>query len=348
MRLMFLPLSIKSLQNAQKLKNVQPELQKLAIEAKHLVTEKEREAQEKGEQVNEQTNMRIMLHHKRKELYQREGISFVATFSTLLQIPFFAGLFFALRSMRDQLHHGGALWFTDLAEPDYALAGMLTALIMLGHEVNTRSKWSQSYSMPEGLRARSRIYTRLMVLLVGVVASQLEGAILMYWIPSTLIQISANMALTSESVRARLGIPASLPWSLEQLEKYDMQLADARQERNLQRMQEERTRQLHEERAARINEMSHQLHMQFQEIAQEMPELKKRLQEIQSAQESEKPLSTSEMKQMVDLVNDNDQRESIRQALQQIEEAQHEMDVRMNLEEAKAKKMAQQKPDEQV
>lgn len=120
LRVVLLPLFVKAAVNNAKMAPIQPKLKQLMNDAST------------AESIFEKTN----LMKERKDLMKEHGVSLGSSFLSFAQLPFAYGIFQGLRKMAahpvDGFTTQGALWFTDLSQPDpYLGLQALSALLIV-------------------------------------------------------------------------------------------------------------------------------------------------------------------------------------------------------------------------
>mmetsp|Transcript_26762 Transcript_26762/g.37615 ORF Transcript_26762/g.37615 Transcript_26762/m.37615 type:complete len:462 (+) Transcript_26762:272-1657(+) len=205
-RVILLPLFVKSQQNTARMAHMQPEMQQLKAEMDKL-----------GPNPDQQTQVKLGL--QMRALFQKYDCNPMrALMLPLVQAPMFMGMFFGLRKMPDyfptELAEGGILWFPDLTvtDPLYILpmGSALSFLLMieLGKEQMMASNPQQGLIMMNVFRGMS--------LMMIPVATTLSSAVLCYWVTNNSISLAQSMAFRNKSVRQVLNIwdpPKPVPGS---------------------------------------------------------------------------------------------------------------------------------------
>mmetsp|Transcript_7834 Transcript_7834/g.11964 ORF Transcript_7834/g.11964 Transcript_7834/m.11964 type:complete len:445 (+) Transcript_7834:135-1469(+) len=205
-RVILLPLFVKSQQNTARMAHMQPEMQQLKAEMDKL-----------GPNPDQQTQVKLGM--QMRALFQKYDCNPMrALMLPLVQAPMFMGMFFGLRKMPDyfptELATGGILWFPDLTVTDpYYILPMTSALsflcmIELGKDQMMASNPQQGQIMMNVFRGMS--------LMMIPVATTLSSAVLCYWVTNNSISLFQSMAFRQKSVRKMLNIwdpPKPVPGS---------------------------------------------------------------------------------------------------------------------------------------
>ncbi|MGE5249398.1 MAG: YidC/Oxa1 family membrane protein insertase [Bacteroidota bacterium] len=161
-RLALLPLTLRlarrSLRQQMRLKEIQPELERLK---KHYRNDPEK------------------LSQKTLELYKKQNVQPLdgaGLIGNLLQLPIFAGLFSAIKQ---GIGNGGHfLWITDISQPDILLALMIAALTFV------------SSALSPGIQQQGRnLFMILPAMLTLFFVWRLSAGLGLYWAASSFVSI---------------------------------------------------------------------------------------------------------------------------------------------------------------
>ena len=146
MRTVLLPLAVKSMKNAAKLAEVQPEMSKVQERMKNARTDEEKQAHAK----------------EMRNFMSKHNVNPLATFVPILaQMPIFMSFFFGLQRMATDypsLSEGGMLWFKDLtvADPTYGLPILASISFLITIELGGEA--GQQQQNPEQQKSRCNTY----------------------------------------------------------------------------------------------------------------------------------------------------------------------------------------------
>ncbi|RKO95205.1 hypothetical protein CAUPRSCDRAFT_1421, partial [Caulochytrium protostelioides] len=148
---------------------------------------------------------------KAKELqatFKAHGLSPFGAMVSLVQLPVFIGLFFAIRDMCQipvpGLATGGTAWFTDLtlADPTYVLPVVASSTMWLVMELNAENSPTD--------QMRSTAMKNLMrggLLLSLFVTYHFPAGVFVYWVTANAFSLLQTWVLHVPSVRRMLEIP---------------------------------------------------------------------------------------------------------------------------------------------
>jgi YidC/Oxa1 family membrane protein insertase len=194
-RLVVLPLNIKQMTNALRMQKLQPEMMALQAEMKLSMP-----APGSAEQAQYGVRM--------QDLQRKHGVNVFGTLlGPLAQIPIFLTMFWTLRHMAEaypSFHHGGVLWFPDLAVPDatYGLP-ILTSLSFLAMVELGADSGPQSSDE----RARNiKLFMRVMALAMVPITVSMPSAVAMYWLTTNTFGILQTLFFKVPGVKPLLGI----------------------------------------------------------------------------------------------------------------------------------------------
>jgi len=195
-RVVLLPLFIKSQQNTARMAHMQPEMQQLKAEMDKLGPNPDQQQQVK-------MGMQMRALFKKYDCNPMRALAL-----PLIQAPMFMGMFFGLRKMPnyfpDELATGGLLWFPDLtvSDPLYILpiGSALSFLIMieLGKEQMMATNPQQGQIMMNVFRGMS--------FMMIPVATTLSSAVLCYWVTNNSISLLQSIAFRNKQIRKMLNI----------------------------------------------------------------------------------------------------------------------------------------------
>jgi len=195
-RVLLLPIFIRSQQNTSRMAHMQPEMNALKTKMEALGKNPDRESQ-----------ARVAL--EMRALFTKYQCNpFGAMVIPFLQMPFFMGMFFGIRKMPeffpDQLATGGLLWFPDLTVPDpYYILPLGSALTLL---VSVElGKHETIGSSPEHGQIMVNFMRFLSVSMVPVVAGFSSG-LNCYWMTNNLITMGQSVAFRNKAIRKFLNI----------------------------------------------------------------------------------------------------------------------------------------------
>ncbi|CAH3154173.1 unnamed protein product [Pocillopora meandrina] len=194
-RLLLLPLIVKSQANTARLNNARPELQEVELKMRELSNSTDSAAQAQAS---------AMLG----KIYRENNCHPVKSLLAIVaQFPVFISFFFAIRGMAnlpvESFKTGGYLWFQDLTlcDPYYVLPIMcsfsMLASLELGGEVGVRTPHMETM----------KTVFRIMAVALIPFTAHFPAAIFCYWVTSNLFTIVQVGFLKSPSVRRALGIP---------------------------------------------------------------------------------------------------------------------------------------------
>ncbi|OPJ58670.1 membrane protein insertase YidC [Clostridium oryzae] len=165
-RLLMLPLNIKSTKSSAKMQELQPKMQ---------------EIQNKYKNDPQKSQQELM------KLYKEHGTSpFGGCLPILIQFPVLMAMYSILYSIKgiDNVHF---LWFT-LGKPDNTF--ILTILAILTTYV------SSAIMMPKGDNPQAKTMSTMNIMMAGVIgvsSLKLKSALVMYWVVSNLIQLGQSV-----------------------------------------------------------------------------------------------------------------------------------------------------------
>jgi YidC/Oxa1 family membrane protein insertase len=190
-RVLLLPVVFRSIAHSTKLRKIQPELLQLRDYFSNV-----------QDPVARQTYLLAV-----RDLMRKHEIKFWRGFALpLLQAPIFITMFLSLRHLANTVpsfHHGGLLWFTDLAAADpYFLFPALTSLTFLA----TLELGSDGISTDtQGVIVRNLM--RFMGIAMIPLTSGFPMAVHLYWTASNLFSLAQLSILKIPGLKQKLGIP---------------------------------------------------------------------------------------------------------------------------------------------
>lgn len=194
-RLLLLPLIIKSQANTVRLNNARPQLQEAEAKMRELSNSRDSAAQAQAA-----TMLGNIYRENKCHPVKSLGAIFV-------QFPVFISFFFAIRRMAylpvESFKTGGYLWFQDLtlSDPYYVLpiicSFSMLASIELGGEVGVRTPHMETM----------KTIFRIMAVALIPFTAHFPAAIFSYWVTSNLFTIGQVGLLKSSAVRRAVGIP---------------------------------------------------------------------------------------------------------------------------------------------
>jgi len=189
------PIMIKTQVNAERLRRLQPELERLQ--------EKMREAANlQNPTVSAAVTMELTELFKKHQCHPIKSL-----ISPLVQLPLFISFFFALRGMSylpvESMKTGGILWFTDLtaADPYYILPLLASATILLTIETG-----SDAAVATVDMKKMKYVFRGLCVA-VFFMTYDFPTAIFTYWVSSNVITLGQALLLKQTAVRKYYGLP---------------------------------------------------------------------------------------------------------------------------------------------
>tara|TARA_B100000795_G_C22746408_1_gene417432 strand:- start:166 stop:1311 length:1146 start_codon:yes stop_codon:yes gene_type:complete len=198
-RLLLVPLAVKSMKNASKLAEVQPEMNKLKERMEAARSDEEKQAHAK----------------EMREFMSKKGVNPFSTFLPILaQMPIFMSFFFGLQRMADEyptLINGGALWFEDLtvADPTYGLPILSAMSFLLVIELGGEAGQGQGGN--EGQRKIMKNVMRGLAVAMVPITMSMPASVFMYWVTSNLFSGVQTAAFQIPAVKNVLGIPTIVP-----------------------------------------------------------------------------------------------------------------------------------------
>ena len=192
LRLLMVPLAIKTIRNGVALAHAQPHLMKLRdqMAAKPPSTPAENK----------------MWANKQKEVMTKYKCNPLRSLAMpLVQMPVFMTMFFGLREMGDlypSMATGGTAWFTDLTvhDPYYALPiiSSLTFLAIIEVGAEGAAQTSQSGTMKKFMRG--------LALIMIPATCQFPAGVFMYWVTSNFFSLSQTALLKIPALKKALDI----------------------------------------------------------------------------------------------------------------------------------------------
>ena len=194
-RLIVLPVAIKSQKAASRMAHLQPELQVLKQRYEALGTPTQAEQKAFAQQM--------------KSLFKKYEVGpFQALVAPLVQIPLFISMFFGMKKMPEifptEMSTGGMAWFVDLTIPDptYVLplvCGVsFLATIEAGKEQMIDSNPAMGATMVNAFRGMAFIMVPVM--------TTFPAAMLCYWVPNNVLTFAQSVMLRNPWVKKQLGI----------------------------------------------------------------------------------------------------------------------------------------------
>lgn len=200
MRSLLLPIAVKSMKNAAKLAEVQPEMAKIQERLKNARGDEEKQA----------------YANEMRGFMKKHGVNPIATFLPILaQMPIFMSFFFGLQRMATDYPtfvDGGALWFTDLtvADATYGLPVLASATFLITIEMGGEAGQQQNPGQAKTMKNVMRVMAVGMVPLTMAMPS----SVFMYWITSNSFSCVQTAAFKIPAVKSALGIPNATPRSI--------------------------------------------------------------------------------------------------------------------------------------
>ncbi|CAG8501245.1 3821_t:CDS:2, partial [Scutellospora calospora] len=195
MRILFLPLIIKSQRNTSRLITLQPKIEQLMEDFK--------KAKETGD-----TNLMMRKHQKIKEFYAENKISPLKNlYLVALQTPVMISFFIAVKKMGEfpvpGFERGGALWFQDLTLPDpyYILPFLMSATFIAMMETSDASR----INTPNA-KAMKWAFRGITIISIPV-AMSLSTSVHMYLMSSTVFSVLQTIFTNNKTVRKYLNLP---------------------------------------------------------------------------------------------------------------------------------------------
>lgn len=180
-RLLFFPLSAISLRSFKKIKDLQPEIEKI---------------KEKYKDDKDKMGREIF------ELYRREKINpFSGCLPLLIQIPIFIALYNALMHSIDLRHASFALWIKDLSEPDTILMLKLGGLelplrllpLLMGLSFFVQQMMTpQVHHQDQGMK----IINYLMPVIFTFILWNVPSGLQLYWITTNVVGVLQQILVT--------------------------------------------------------------------------------------------------------------------------------------------------------
>jgi YidC/Oxa1 family membrane protein insertase len=209
-RLILLPMTLGTLRNAQRLRNLAPEMKMLSTQMKEYGAAKNVEAQKKT-----QIDMFNMM--------QQHNVKFMSLRTMIPPGIVLMSFFFGLREMAEKglpsLKTGGTLWFTDLTVPDpyYALPAIGGALLGATLWIAYRD----SKKNPNLTADQLRMQQAMMIPLGGImlyISIKFPAIVFLNFLPSNLCTLVINLLVKVPAVSRLWNIPPArkgniLPWN---------------------------------------------------------------------------------------------------------------------------------------
>ncbi|TMW57257.1 hypothetical protein Poli38472_003182 [Pythium oligandrum] len=195
-RTALLPLTIKSLRNADRMKAFQPEMDKLRDEM-DAMPQKDPESMA---QFRKKYQALMAKHHVNP---------LVGVLTPFSQIPVFLGFFWGLQNIAQYFPDystGGDFWFPDLsvADPTYALPVISSALMIASVEMGADA-------MPENWGEKARFGMRLFGLVMIPLTMNFSSGVLVYWVSSNTFTLVQSTAFRIPFIRSLAGLKPTAP-----------------------------------------------------------------------------------------------------------------------------------------
>lgn len=187
-RLITLPIGIKSMQNSSRLAALRPHMAKLSENAK----------KDPGAQSRYTTELYALWKKYKVNPLKAAALPFV-------QLPIFISLFFGLKQMGSyypEFANGGAYWFTDLAaaDPTMVLPVINAASFLLMFEMNADGFQTENNDM-------FKMAMRGLSLAMVPLTYQLPAGIFVYWCTNNALSVIQGRVLKIEAIANYLDIP---------------------------------------------------------------------------------------------------------------------------------------------
>jgi YidC/Oxa1 family membrane protein insertase len=194
-RILVLPLIIKSMRNSAKMQAIQGDMQRITAQMKQYLS------------VNNQISASLEQQKLQKLFKDNDVNPFRAFLVPLVQAPIFISFFMALRKMAElpveTFKTGGMLWFQDLTQVDpYYLLPTISCVGML---INI--ELGSDGTNPSNQTRMVRNVLRGMILLSIPFTAQMPAAVFMYWLTANMFSMSQLAFLKINWLRQKLGIP---------------------------------------------------------------------------------------------------------------------------------------------
>jgi len=196
LRAVVFPLMIKTQINAERLRRIQPDLERMQ--------ERMRDASNLQNPAFQATITTEMT-----ELFSKNNCHPIkALLSPMIQLPLFISFFFALRGMSylpiESMKTGGLFWFTDLTlqDPYFILPVLASATMLLTIETGADPGMAAN---PNANKMKN-VFRGLCLIMVPL-TYHFPAAIFNYWVTSNLITLGQALLLKQKNVRKYYGLP---------------------------------------------------------------------------------------------------------------------------------------------
>ncbi|XP_022688565.1 uncharacterized protein LOC111260232 [Varroa jacobsoni] len=198
-KLLLIPLVVKSRISSVRLQNNMPEMMKLQLKMSEARTNRDHVAAKKAAE-------------ELVAFYREKNCSPISPILPIVaQAPFFISFFLGIRQMAslplESMKNGGVLWFTDLtiADPFYILP-FLTSLSMLA----TLEVGAETGTKPEQMQ-QMKYFLRAIPVLIFPATMWFPSAVLCYWLTSNVFTLGQVAILNVPAVRQWFNIPERIP-----------------------------------------------------------------------------------------------------------------------------------------